>query len=66
MRVTIQVLRDLTTRGVEMAGNRKDDSGDHANNRETNGHKEQGYDHAKTKDVSESSGGKHSKDDKNK
>ena len=37
----------------------------HGDNRDSNGHKDTGYDHAKTKDVSEASSGQHSKDDKN-
>lgn len=38
--------------------------GKHGDNLDRNGHKDAGYDHAKTKDVSEASGGQHSKDDK--
>lgn len=47
-----------------MAGNKKDDSGQHEDNRLFNGHKKNGYDHSTTKNVGESSGGRHSKDDK--
>jgi len=42
----------------------EDQRGRHEDNRPRNGYKEGGYDHAKTKDVNESSGGKHSEDDK--
>lgn len=37
--------------------------GQHEDKRDRDGH-EKGYDHSKTKDVSESGGGKHDKDDK--
>jgi hypothetical protein len=50
--------------GVEMAGNKKDDSGKHGTNSVRDGYKKDGYNHSTTKDVSESSGGRHSKDDK--
>lgn len=38
--------------------------GKHESNLDRNGHKQSGYDHEKTKDVGESSGGQHSKDDR--
>lgn len=38
--------------------------GRHGTNIGSNGHKESGYEHANTKDVSESSRGRHSQDDK--
>lgn len=47
-----------------MADNKKDDSGKHGTNIGGDGYKKDGYNHSTTKDVSESSGGKHSKDDK--
>lgn len=37
--------------------------GKHEDNRDSDGHKDD-YDHSKTKDVNESGGGKHDKDDK--
>lgn len=37
--------------------------GKHGDNRDENGHKE-GYDHSNTKDVTESGGGRHDKDDR--
>ena len=49
-----------------MAGNKKDDSGQHEDSRAADGYKKDSYDHSTTKDVNESSGDRHSKDDKDK
>ncbi|HEY3896022.1 MAG TPA: hypothetical protein VGL88_11710 [Pseudonocardiaceae bacterium] len=40
-------------------------SGEHENKNDRDGHKNE-YDHSRTKDVRESGGGKHDKDDKGK
>jgi hypothetical protein len=49
-----------------MADRKNEDNGEHEDNRDRDGHKKDGYDHTKTKDVNESGSGKHSKDDKDK
>ncbi|MGH3941022.1 MAG: hypothetical protein ACRDTG_20755 [Pseudonocardiaceae bacterium] len=42
----------------------EDKSGKHDDDRDRDGYKKDDYDHSKTKDVNESSGGRHSEDDK--
>lgn len=49
-----------------MADDKDEDNGKHEDNRYLDGYKKDGYDHTKTKDVNESGGGKHSKDNKGK
>lgn len=50
---------------ITMGKNKEEDKpGEHEDNSDYDGYKKGGYDHETTKDVDESSGGRHSKDDK--